>query len=125
MLRSYPIYEVKVLTRGTNYILNGIPIHAEVDALSKLPASRRVQTVILTVIRVRQDGTLTNSCPCLHCLAAIAKMAQFGYNINQIYFSDESGAVIRRTFNQLLENTYITEWNRKNPLSREVRRLVC
>ena len=84
-------------------------IHAEEDAIYKLPPlkrSKRLEDVNLVVIRTSRTGVLSNSAPCIHCLKMMKENAEYkGYKINNIYFSNKDGNIeCHRLINLIYSN---------------------
>lgn len=99
-----------VASTGQNkYNTNGTSIHAEADAINRLPPknkhTKKLETVSLLVIKVNKTGLLGNSSPCVHCLKTIAtKPLEKGYRIDKIYYSTEYGTIECRKFTELLSS---------------------
>ena len=81
-------------------------IHAEEDAINKLPPkkrSKRLEDVNLIVIRTTKTGVLGNSAPCVHCLKYMKEDAEArGYKINKIYYSNSDGKIECHNLNDLI-----------------------
>lgn len=93
--------------------------HAEIDAMLKLPRIRRRSRLIpisLVVIRVNKFGEMKNSKPCRHCLMRLQNLYSFGYNLCNIYYSNENGEIIKRKYVDLLkgEDQHISRGNKHN-----------
>lgn len=84
-------------------------VHAEEDAIGKLPPlkgnqHRRTQ-VDLFVMRTSLSGKIGMSQPCTHCLEQIAtEPMKKGYIIKNIYYTDETGSIIKTTLNKLMDS---------------------
>jgi deoxycytidylate deaminase len=85
----------KVLSKGENKFINNRSIHAEIDAIYKLNNSfknkkqkfkHNNESVNMLVIKVKRDGTISNSAPCINCLKKMTE-CPIGYHINKIYYS--------------------------------------
>jgi tRNA(Arg) A34 adenosine deaminase TadA len=73
-------------------------LHAEIDALNKLPRYYLTKGgVDLYVFRFTSDGTLRSSRPCFHCLRTMSK-----YNIKYVYYSGEDGEIHKEKFDEML-----------------------
>jgi hypothetical protein len=89
------------------------PRHAEIDAMLKLPRRRKIhkhQIISMVIIRINNSGTLKNSKPCYNCLMKLQKLYLFGYNLCNIYYSDENGKIIKKKYIDLLneQNKHIS-----------------
>jgi len=92
--------------------------HAEIDAMLKLPYRRntsRFQTISMIIIRVNKSNELKNSKPCYNCLIKLHKLYSFGYNLCNIYYSDENGKIIKKKYIDLLneKEQHISRSNKK------------
>lgn len=91
--------------------------HAEVDAMLKLPSkknkSRRVK-ISLIVIRINHKGDLKSSRPCLHCLKRLQYLYLLGYNLCNIYYSNEHGNIVKAKYMELLndKDQHVSRGNR-------------
>ncbi len=85
---------------------NNATIHAEEDAINKLPPikrSNRLEDVNLVVIRTTKTGILGNSAPCVHCLKYMKDNAVArGYRIKKIYFTNIYGEIECHNLNSLI-----------------------
>jgi deoxycytidylate deaminase len=73
--------------------LNHGTIHAEVDAMLKLPYQKKVKRINLAVFTTNRDGTTlrTSKC-CQNCLKSIDIIAKRkNYIVNRIYYINEEG----------------------------------
>jgi cytidine deaminase len=82
-----------------------LSIHAEMDALAKVPrprTPRQRQTYDALVIRIGCSGKLGISRPCHHCI----KNLQMTENIKvrNVYYSSMSGAIIRERLEDMLDS---------------------
>ncbi len=87
-------------------------IHAEDDAIEKLPSlrrMRRLRRIDLLVIRANAGGTVGNSKPCITCIRALAlKLPKKGYILDTVHYTDRGGSVISKKFSRLsLESPHI------------------
>jgi deoxycytidylate deaminase len=81
----------KILSRGENKFINNRSLHAEIDAIYKLnnllkKKKNKIDSVNMLVIKVKRDGTISNSSPCINCLKKMTE-CPIGYKINKIYYS--------------------------------------
>jgi cytidine deaminase len=96
-----------ILTYGMNVMgddNNKKGIHAELDAINKLKPlkNKRMQNVNLLVIRISKSKILLNSKPCANCINVMKKLPQKkGYNIKNVYYSDDNGKIIKSSINKL------------------------
>jgi tRNA(Arg) A34 adenosine deaminase TadA len=78
-------------------------IHAEMDAIGKLPTLRKkkLEVVNLCVIRVTSGGKLNNSKPCIHCVLSLNMIAPLkGYRIDKVFYSNECGTITQMRFKE-------------------------
>jgi hypothetical protein len=77
-------------------------IHAEDDAINKLPVlkrNRRLKKVDLLVIRANAGGTVGNSRPCDRCIKALEiKLPKKGYILDTLYYTDKGGLLVKKKF---------------------------
>jgi hypothetical protein len=89
----------------TNGIVPGI--HAEHDAIRKLPKLRRnkrQQQISILVIRVSVKNRLLLSKPCCNCINIMKTIPEKkGYKIKNIYYSDDNGNIIKTNLD-ILDN---------------------
>jgi deoxycytidylate deaminase len=73
--------------------LNHGTIHAEVDAMLKLPYQKKTKRISLAVFTTNRDGTILRMSKCCqNCLKSINVIAKRkNYIINRIYYIDEDG----------------------------------
>ena len=91
-----------VITYGMNSYKNqekdGKTIHAECDAIRKLPSrkNKSIKKINMLVIRTTKTGKLSMSKPCYNCIMNMMRDApKKGYKIEWIYYSDEEGNVVK------------------------------
>lgn len=75
----------KIIAEGYNYIWKEMSIHAEIDALSKVPKKYDLSTCSMYVVRIGTDKMnkpLKYSRPCEKCCEAIVKNG-----IGKVYYS--------------------------------------
>lgn len=68
-------------------------IHAEVDAMLKLPYQKKIKRINLAVFTTNRDGTILRMSKCCrNCLKSIDVIAKKkNYIVNRIYYIDEEG----------------------------------
>ena len=101
-----------------HYNPNGIfpTVHAEDDAINKLPVLRRnrkLKKVDLLVIRANQGGTVGNSKPCVKCLGDLyTKLPKKGYILDTVHYTDKGQVLVSKKFSKLLadENKHIPKY---------------
>ncbi len=83
-------------------------IHAEHNAISKLmPLKRKkkLEPIDILVIRVSRINTIQMSKPCFNCIQIMKVLPEKkGYKINNIYYSDNNGEIIKTNV-KCLENS--------------------
>lgn len=92
--------------------------HAEIDAMLRLPSQKRGSRptkVSLIVIRISTNGELRNSRPCVHCLKRLGCLSSLGYNLRNVYYSNEFGVIVNAKYEDLLKSDvqHVTRGNRK------------
>ena len=118
-----------VLSFGMNYFLNSsfgnrYMIHAEHDAIKKLPNnnSNKRKNINMLVLRFTKTNKLCMSRPCLQCLQYMLKLCpKKGYNIKNIYYSNNDGLIQKTTINKLLKENihYSKSYYQKNYVTLE------
>jgi cytidine deaminase len=99
-----------ILSFGENhYMANNIGklymIHAEHDAIKKLPYTKKRTTINLLVVRFTKNKKLCMSKPCNKCIQNMHTLApKKGYNIRNIYYSTENGTIEKTTLTRLVYN---------------------
>ena len=75
--------------------LNHGTIHAEVDAMLKLPYQKKTKRINLAVFTTNRDGSILRMSKCCHnCLKSIDLIAKKkNYIVNRIYYIDEEGSL--------------------------------
>ena len=80
-------------------------IHAEYDAIRKLVPLRRNKRLVnvdMLVIRVSGKNKLQSSKPCAICIKTMKELpTKLGYNIKNIFYSNDDGIIIKTTINEL------------------------
>jgi cytidine deaminase len=94
------------LAYGTNYLTNiykNVSIHAEHDALLRLPENKKKNKKInIIVIRYNTKNELGNSKPCIFCLNHMYNIAKSkGYNIYKVYYSNQENNITSMKFMDL------------------------
>ena len=83
---------------GQNHYPNNFynpSIHAEHDAINKLPFSRKKQKINILVLRFNSNK-LCMSKPCDKCINMMYNLfPKKGYIIKKIYYSDANGNIIK------------------------------
>jgi len=98
------------ITKGTNYYdrkINNRPIHAEIDAINKLPKNKtnKVIKINILVIRATKNNELKMSMPCVHCLYNIVNLPNTkGYIVKNIYYSNNDGQIIKTNTKKMIES---------------------
>lgn len=102
IFRGNPKRGCGVMTYGMNMQLNqpySRTIHAEADAIQKLPLIRgckKLQPIHICVIKTTRTGKLGNSKPCVHCIQQMIHVTpKKGYKIEWIYYSKNDGTIER------------------------------
>ena len=94
-----------ILSYGQNHYANNpnMPsIHAEHDAINKLPFSRKIQEVNILVVRF-SDKKLSMSKPCQKCVRMMYEVfPKKGYIIKKIYYSDQNGNITKTKLDKLV-----------------------
>jgi hypothetical protein len=75
--------------------LNHGTIHAEVDAMLKLPYQKKTKRISLAVFTTNRDGSILRMSKCCqNCLKSIDIIAKRkNYIIKDIYYIDEEGQI--------------------------------
>lgn len=109
----------QILSLGFNHQTNeSSTIHAEQNAISKLPVrrSKKLKRINLLVVRTSKSGKLNNSRPCLHCIRSMtAKTPLYGYKIHYVYFSTDDGSIKKTKLSELTQckENHISSFYRK------------
>lgn len=86
----------------------GYGLHAEMDAIRKLPPNynrRKRREIDLVVIRVDRFGCMKASKPCFMCIRHMNRLnISSGYRIGNVYYSTENGDITSCKFSDLLES---------------------
>jgi len=95
-----------VIFKGSNIILSGYNNgydHAEMRVLNRYTKQNN-KTCNFLVIRIRKDGTIGGSRPCMHCLNLLKRTRN---KIDKIYYSNDDGEIIMEKLEDM-ESTYVT-----------------
>jgi cytidine deaminase len=80
-------------------------IHAEHNALLKLKPlkfKKNLESINILVVRFSKKNSLQESKPCFNCIQNMSVLPQQkGYKINNIYYSDNDGNIVKTTLNKL------------------------
>lgn len=98
-----------ILSIGVNILGNDNEnisgVHAEFDALRKLPKlkpKRNMPRISLLVLRLSKTNKLQSSKPCYKCVYMLNKIPQkMGYALKAIYYSDGNGNIVRTSLRVL------------------------
>jgi cytidine deaminase len=101
--------KARILSFGVNRMgdVNGKTpgVHAECDAISKLMPlknKRKLESINLLVIRLTTKNKIQSSKPCHNCIETMKILPQKkGYKLENIYYSDENGNIIKTNLNKL------------------------
>lgn len=113
------------MNKYTDGNTNGKSVHAERDAINKLPKRdyKNLKEINIIVIKTSKTGCVGSSKPCLNCLIDMTKFApKMGYKIKWVYYSNQDGTITRNKLNHLLDagnfhvSSYYKNRNFKHPL---------
>ena len=116
--------KIEILSYGINKYtdIDGIvpSVHAEYDAISKLqPLDRKGKKNLyrcnIFITRFSKGSKVGNSKPCYQCVLNIYNLPeQKGYQIKNVFYTDEEEKIIKKTINELLEqeNPYYSRFQR-------------
>jgi len=80
-------------------------IHAEHDAINKLPYSRKKRSINMLVVRFANNG-LTISKPCGKCINMMYNMfPKKGYCVKKIYYSSIDGTIHKTSLYNIFNKT--------------------
>ena len=100
----------KVLSFGQNYFplyseyykIPTCSVHAERDAINKLPKIRKKKKVNMLVLRFTRSKQLTMSMPCTKCINNMNTLfPKKGYIIQNIYYSDYDGRIKKTNLSKI------------------------
>lgn len=84
-------------------------VHAEINAMSKLPTlprNKKPKKVDLMVIRISKTDVYGNSKPCIHCILKLkTELPLKGYILDTVYYTDKAGEIHKSKFTELIEDT--------------------
>jgi cytidine deaminase len=100
---------INILSIGINYYpvrnsneIKKKTIHAECDAINKLPNIKKKTAINILVIRLTKNNKLGMSQPCNNCVKMLSSMpTKKGYVIKHIYYSDSNNNIIKTTLTKL------------------------
>lgn len=106
MIRKISIF-YRILSFGENLDYT----HAEHAAILNLPnlkVKKNLKNIDIVIIRVNKSGSLINSKPCIHCILNMYNIPLLkGYVIKNIYYSNETGIIIKeKLINMLYSKTF-------------------
>lgn len=80
----------------------------------RMERKSRLTKVSLVVIRINKRGELKYSRPCINCLKRLQYLRNYGYNLSNVYYSNEDGEMVNEKFSDLInsEDQYVTRGNR-------------
>lgn len=95
-------------------------IHAEEMAIDKIhfKKARKIINVSIIVIRITLSSTidcyhLANSRPCIACMHKINNTTPLGFRINNVYFSDNNGNILRYKLRDIIkEKQHVSKFYR-------------
>jgi cytidine deaminase len=117
--------KARILSFGVNQLGdtdgNTPGIHAECDAISKLiplKPRKKLENINLLVIRLSTKNKIQCSKPCYNCIETMKKMPpKIGYKINNIYYSDSTGNIVKTTIKALeKEERHYSQYSRRKML---------
>lgn len=103
------LQKARILSYGMNQMGdiygNNPGVHAECDAISKLiplKPKKKLENINILVIRLSTKNKIQSSKPCSNCIETMKNLPpKKGYKIQNIYYSDMSGDIIKTTLNTL------------------------
>lgn len=107
------------VNRGGDILGNSPGIHAEHDAINKIKPiyeCKKLQNINLLVIRLSKQKKLQSSKPCINCIYKMKSLPERkGYKIKNIYYSNESGDIVKTNLSSLEKETphYSTYYKHK------------
>lgn len=109
---SYLKNKVNILSFGINkyndFDCKKPSIHAEHNAINKLiplKKKKKLESIDILVIRVSRSNNIQMSKPCFNCIQIMKILPEKkGYKINNIYYSDNNGTIIKTNI-KCLENS--------------------
>jgi deoxycytidylate deaminase len=79
-------------------------LHAEMDAFKKLGGYYLQFDLDMIVIRYSNDGELSSSRPCFHCLRTLINS---GLRIRNVYYSND-GEIVKEKFSEMIDSELTT-----------------
>ena len=117
--------KARILSFGVNQLGdvdgNTPGIHAECEAISKLiplKPRKKLENINLLVIRLSTKNKIQCSKPCYNCIETMKKLPpKIGYKINNIYYSDSTGNIVKTTIKALeKEERHYSQYSRRKML---------
>jgi len=101
--------KARILSFGVNQMGdihgNSPGIHAECDAISKLISlkpKKKLENINILVIRLSTKNKIQCSKPCSNCIETMINLPpKKGYKVQNIYYSDMFGDIVKTTLNTL------------------------
>jgi cytidine deaminase len=98
-----------ILSIGINILGNDCEftsgVHAEYDALRKLPhlkQKKKMTGISLLVLRLSKTNKIQSSKPCYKCVKMLNKIpTKIGYSLRNIYYSDGNGNIVKTSLSVL------------------------
>jgi len=115
--------KLKILSFGVNSMGDSLGlkpgVHAEFDAIRKLPPlkrKRRLENINILVIRLSGKNKLQQSKPCFNCIKMMNSLPnKLGYSIKNVYYSDNNGKILKTTLRELeSEEKHYSRFYRKS-----------
>ena len=113
----------KILCFGSNMMGDSegvVPgIHAEHNALTKLKPlkiKKKLEPINILVIRLSKTNKIQSSKPCINCIQVMDFLPEKkGYKLQNIYYSESSGNIIKTTLNNLkMEEPHYSKYSKYN-----------
>ena len=114
--------KTNILSFGINSYgdLHGITpgVHAEIDALNKLPFTngKKKININLLVVRLSSNNKIQNSKPCNNCITKMNSLVVLkGYKLKHVYYSDNDENIIKSKLSSLEEeeDQHVSNFYRK------------
>jgi len=101
--------KARILSYGVNKMGDSYGIepgvHAEHDAIKKLlplKKKKKLENINILVIRLSSKNKLQSSKPCVNCINIMKTLPEkLGYKIQHIYYSDNTGNIIKTNLRNL------------------------
>ncbi len=92
----FPLY-------SENYKSPTCSVHAERDAINKLPKIRRKKKINMLVLRFTKSKQLTMSMPCKKCVDNMHRLfPKKGYIVQNIYYSNHDGSIQKTNLSKII-----------------------